>query len=404
MDKETPKTNVVEEGTLPAARPDFVSASVPKPPAPAPHHFGRTAGLIFLCFIASFLGSWAFVSSGLVKLQSDDTITESRQRVIAEGEVVADVAETVSPSVVSIVTESVAESGFFGPTAQEGAGTGIIISSDGYVLTNKHVIPDGVRSVSVVLPTGKTYENVTVIGRDPLNDIAFLKIKDVSGLTAAKLGDSSTMEVGQKVVAIGNALGQFQTTVTSGILSGTGRPVTASDGTFAGTEQLENLFQTDAAINPGNSGGPLVNLNGEVIGINTAVAEDAEGIGFAIPINDAKGLIKGVLEKGEITRAYLGVRYIMLNPEVAKELNTKQEKGAYVGGSTSAAILGGSPADKAGLKEGDVILKVNNTELTERVTLVGQISQFAPGDQVELLVLRDGRELKLKVTLEKLES
>ncbi|MBC7746899.1 trypsin-like peptidase domain-containing protein, partial [Pedobacter sp.] len=242
-----------------------------------------TVGVIALCFVASFLGSWAFISSGIVPLKNGTTMSESRQRVVAEGEVITEVAKTVSPSVVSITTQSVTATGLFGPTALEGAGTGIIVSSDGYILTNKHVIPDGVSAVSVVLPNGKTYEEVTVVGRDPLNDIAFLKINDVTDLIAAKLGDSSTIEVGQKVVAIGNALGQFQTTVTSGIISGTSRPVTASDGTSTGIEQLEYLFQTDAAINPGNSGGPLVNLNGEVIGINTAVAEGAQGIGFAIP-------------------------------------------------------------------------------------------------------------------------
>ncbi|MBC7746429.1 trypsin-like peptidase domain-containing protein, partial [Pedobacter sp.] len=256
----------------------------------------------------------------------------------------------------------------------------------------------------VVLPNGKTYEEVTVVGRDPLNDIAFLKINDVTDLIAAKLGDSSTMEVGQKVVAIGNALGQFQTTVTSGIISGTSRPVTASDGTSTGVEQLENLFQTDAAINPGNSGGPLVNLNGEVIGINTAVAEGAQGIGFAIPINDAKGLIKGVVATGQIQRAYLGVRYVTISPETAKQLNLTQQKGAYIGGSDASPIISGSPAEKAGIQAEDIITKVNGVELNDRVTLIGQLSQFVPGDEVTLTILRDKKEQAIKVTLEKLES
>ena len=364
----------------------------------------RMIGLILLCFVAGFLGSWAFISSGIIQLKSGNTISESRDRVLAEGEVITDVAKTVSPSVVSILTQSVTRSPYFGAAtqAQEGAGTGIIISSDGYILTNKHVIPDGVSSVSIALTNGKTYEDVAVVGRDPLNDIAFLKIKNVTGLTAAKIGNSSSMQVGQKVVAIGNALGQFQTTVTAGIISGVGRPLTASDGTNTGTEQLENLFQTDAAINPGNSGGPLVNLNGDVIGINTAVAQNAQGIGFAIPINDAKGLIKGVLASGEIKRAYLGVHYVTLTPDIAKNFKLDREIGAYLGGSNEAPVIAGSPADKAGLKIGDIITKVNGVELTERVTLIGQLSQSVPGDQVTLTIVRDKKELTVKVTLDKL--
>lgn len=403
MDQDNVKK--IEDTPVTEALPPPQLKNAPAPPKEQHTHNGsRTAGLVFLCFLASFLGSWAFISSGLVKPATETTITESRERVMAEGEVVSDVAKTVSPSVVSILTESVASGGFFGPTAQEGAGTGIIISEDGYVLTNKHVIPEGVQSVTVVLQDGKTYENVSVIGGDPLNDIAFLKIKDAKDLTVAKLGDSSSMRVGQKVVAIGNALGQFQTTVTSGILSGTGRPVTASDGTLSGTEQLENLFQTDAAINPGNSGGPLVNLNGEVIGINTAVAENAEGIGFAIPINDAKGLIKGVLESGEIKRAYLGVRYIAITPEVVERFNLGRSKGAYIGGTDSSPIIAGGPAEKAGLRSGDIITKVNGKELGDRVTLVSELSQFVPGDEVTLTIFRDGKEQTVEVTLEKLDS
>lgn len=367
----------------------------------------RMIGLVVFCFVAGFLGSWVAISSGIVQLKSSNTIAASRDRVLAEGEVIADVAKAVSPSVVSVLTtQSVTASSYFGTSAQaqEGAGTGIIISSDGYILTNKHVIPDGVSSVSVILPTGKTYEDVTVIGRDPLNDIAFLKIKNVTGLNPAKIGDSSSMQVGQKVIAIGNALGQFQTTVTSGIISGVGRPLTASDGTNTGIEQLENLFQTDAAINPGNSGGPLVNLNGEVIGMNTAVAQGAQGIGFAIPINDTKGLIKGVLASGEIKRVYLGVRYVTLTPDVAKNLKLDKDTGAYLGGSNEIPIISGGPADKAGLKAGDIITKVNGTELSERVTLIGQLSQFVPGDQVTLTILRDKKEQTIKVTLEKLAN
>ncbi len=375
-----------------------------EPTPPATKHAGSKSNspviviATLLAFFAGMAGSYAIAAAGLLPNSGSQTITESRERVIAEGEVVADVANTVSPSVVSIVTSGSVES-LSGRTELQGAGTGIIISKDGYILTNKHVIPEEIDQVSVVLTDGTGYENVEVVGRDPLNDIAFLHIKDVDDLIPAKLGDSGKVSVGQKVVAIGNALGQYEATVTSGIISGTGRPVVASDGTSEGIERLENLFQTDAAINPGNSGGPLVNLNGEVIGINTAIAEDAQGIGFSIPINDAKGLIKGVLANGKVTRAYLGVRYITITSEVTEEYKLSVKTGAYVGGADNPIISGG-PADKAGLKNGDIITKVNDVELTEKVVLISQLSQFVPGDKVKLMVLRDGKERSIEVTLE----
>lgn len=389
--------------------------SLPMPQPEAPYRsprvrpklsFGwlKNAFLVAIAALAGFSGAWVAAANGWLPGAGNQTITESRERILAEGEVVADVAKTVSPSVVSIVTETITADSFYGPTPQQGAGTGIIISKDGYVLTNRHVIPEGTGSVSVVLQDGTMYENVTVVGRDPINDIAFLKIKNVSDLTAARLGDSSMMQVGQKVVAIGNALGQFQTTVTSGIISGTGRPVMAADGTGAAAEQLENLFQTDAAINPGNSGGPLVNLNGEVIGINTAVAEDAEGIGFAIPINDAKGLIKGVLATGELKRAYLGVRYVTITPDVAERLDLTQKQGAYIGGTNATPIITGGPADKAGLRAGDVIIKVDGVQLTDRATLASQLSQFTPGESVTITYVRDGITRDVVVKLEELKG
>jgi len=359
----------------------------------------RMIGIIFACFVASFLGSWAFIQSGLVQLQpTNSTVTQSRQKLVEEGEVVADVAKTVSPSVVSIVTESTARSYFGTSTQQQSAGTGIVVSSNGYILTNRHVIPDGATNVQVVLSDGTSYDSVKVIGRDSLNDLAFLKISGVNNLTAAKLGDSGSVQVGQKVTAIGNALGQYQTTVTSGIISAIGRPLTASDESGQESEQLENLLQTDAAINPGNSGGPLVNLSGEVIGINTAVAEDAQGIGFAIPINDAKGLIKSVTESGELKRAYLGVRYVSITPEVATELKLAVKNGAYVN-DTDDAVVSGSPAEKAGLKAKDIITKVNDTTVNAQHPLASQLSQFVPGDTVKLTVLRDGKNVELTATL-----
>lgn len=358
----------------------------------------KVIGVILLCFVASFLGSWVMLRSGLVNLTSVTTSTE-RQKIVEEENVISDVAQEVSPSVVSIVTESTARSSYYyGSTEQEGAGTGIVISKDGYILTNRHVIPDNTNNVEVVLSDGTKYDNVKVVGRDSLNDLAFLKISGVNNLTPAKIGDSSTVKVGSKVVAIGNALGQYQTTVTSGIISALGRPLTASDESGSSSEQLENLLQTDAAINPGNSGGPLVNMAGEVIGMNTAVASDAQGIGFAIPINDAKGLIKSVTESGELKRAYLGVRYVSITPDVASQLKLSVKNGAYVS-DASDAVVSGSPADKAGIQPKDVITKVNGVEIDAQHPLSSQLSQFVPGDTITLTILRDGKTIEAKAAL-----
>lgn len=367
----------------------------------ARHPLTRGVALVFCCFVASFLGAWVFVSSGLVSLGSYDAITENREKIVLqEGEVVADVAKKVSPSVVSVVVAGEEQVDFFGSVPSEGAGTGIVVSKDGYVLTNSHVIPQNVTDIQVVMADEIVHTDVRVIGRDPFNDIAFLKINGVNDLTPATLGDSSKVEVGQKVVAIGNALGQYQTSVTSGIISAVGRPLVASSGAGGQAESLENLLQTDAAINPGNSGGPLVNLKGEVIGINTAVAASAEGIGFAIPINDAKGLLKNVMKTGRVERAYLGVRYSMITPSLATEAKLPVKQGAYLKTAEGSAIVANSPAAKAGLKDGDIITALNGTKLDRHNPLASTLSLYTVGDTVEITVLRDGKEQKLKATLE----
>lgn len=356
----------------------------------------RVAGIILLCFVASFLGTWVLLRTGLAGTNSV-TLSTERQRIVEEGNVLADVSREVSPSVVSIVTESTTRT-YLGSAQQESAGSGIIISKDGYILTNRHVIPVAATNVQVVLSDGTVYDDVKVVGRDSFNDLAFLKIDGVTSLTAAKLGTSGGVQVGGKVIAIGNALGQYQTTVTSGIISAIGRPLTASDGTGDSSEQLENLLQTDAAINPGNSGGPLVNMAGEVIGINTAVASDAQGIGFAIPIDDAKGLIKSVTESGELKRAYLGVRYVSITPDIVTQLKLSVKNGAYIN-TDSDAVVSGSPAAKAGIQPKDIILKVNGVSVDGRHPLSSLLSQFVPGDTVTLTILRDGKTIESKATL-----
>ena len=367
--------------------------TVVKPPQPSP--ILRSLALGFFCFALSFLGAWAALASGLV--QSESTIGEKRSIVSHEEEVVADVAERVSPSVVSIVTESQASLGFRSFT-QQGAGSGIIISESGYVLTNKHVVANA-SNVSVVLADGTTYDDVDVVGADAVNDIAFLKINGANNLKAAAIGDSAEMEVGEKVIAIGNALGQYQTSVTSGIVSGLGRPLVAGDQQTGDAERLTNLLQTDAAINPGNSGGPLVNLEGEVIGINTAIDQEAQGIGFAIPINDAKGLIKSVTTSGKVSRAFLGVAHLNVTPEVSKEYDLPVTYGAYIINEDGEAVTPGSPASRAGLQSGDIITKVAGRKLGPTRPLLSAVSAYVPGDKVSVTYLRDGKEKTVEVTL-----
>lgn len=326
-------------------------------------------------------------------VQNDGNITPTSTE-----DVISRVVDQASPSVVSIVT-SVDTHTIFGVAQQQAAGTGIIISKDGYIITNHHVI-DSAKSVQVITSDGTTYDNVKVVGSDPMNDVAYLKIDDVDNLTPATMGDSSTVRVGQQVVAIGNALGQYQNTVSSGIISGKGRPVTAGSEGGDSSESLTDLLQTDAAINPGNSGGPLLNYSGQVVGIDTAVASDAQGIGFAIPINATKGTTKMVLAGKGVQRAYLGLRYVAITPTVAKQYKLPVKVGAYVtSGDSGPAIIAGSPADKAGLKDKDIITKVND----ELVGVAGSVStlagEYAPGDTVNITYLRGDSEHTVKLTL-----
>jgi serine protease Do len=370
----------------------------------------RTLGLILLLLASlsfGFFGGWMGARG-----QQDVTDTKtSQQVVVSESQLIRDIAKNVGASVVSInVVAQGQQTDFFGftaPVQEESAGTGIIISESGYVITNRHVVPQGTTGVSVTLADGTELTDVEVVGRtsdsDPL-DVAFLKIKDAKGkkLTPAKIGDSSKVDVGDRVVAIGNALGQFQNSVTTGIISGYGRNVQAGDATGGNVETLQNLFQTDAAINQGNSGGPLANVNNEVIGINTAIAGgSAQNIGFAIPINDAKGLIKSVLNKGKVERPYLGVRYVTLTDDYAYQYNLNVKRGAYVAPSRGqSSIVPGSPADKAGLKEKDIITKVDGVSIDEKNSLTSLVGRKTVGDEVTLTIVRDGKEQTVKVKLE----
>ncbi len=312
---------------------------------------------------------------------------------------IADVVDKVASSVVSIKTTTTTRSYYGRSYDSEAAGTGIIVSADGYVLTNKHVI-EGANKISVVLADGTTYSGVEVVEVDPLNDVAFLKVKDATDLKAATLGDSKTITVGQQVVAIGNALGQYQNTVTSGIVSGTGRSLTATDSDGSNAELLSDMIQTDAAINPGNSGGPLVNAAGQVIGINTATGTSAENMGFAIPISSVKGMLRQLTESGSAKRAYLGVYGTTVTPDVAKEYNLPVTSGAYLYSASSySSIIKDSPAAKAGLKDKDIVSAVNGVKVGKSGSLSSLIGEYKPGDTVQLTVIRDGSETAVNVTL-----
>ena len=342
---------------------------------------------------AAMLGYW--LDGG----QQPEVSDQGSNVVISQKEAdLAELVEKTSPTVVSIVTSQVSGQGFFQQEV-EGAGTGIVISEDGYILTNKHVISEA-RSVQVVMSDGTRHSDVTVVGSDPLNDIAFLKIKNVSDLKVATLGDSGAMRVGQDVIAIGNSLGQYQNTVTSGIVSGLGRPVTAASSELnSRVESLTDLLQTDAAINPGNSGGPLINSAGQVVGINTAIAADAQGIGFAIPINAAKGMIRGVIANGKVEKAYLGVQYVAITPDVRTEYKLSVDQGALVRSGSGSAVESNSPADEAGIKDGDIITKVNEKSVGNQGGLGSLVAEFMPGEKVTLTIIRDGKEQQKTLTL-----
>ncbi|MEI8143042.1 MAG: trypsin-like peptidase domain-containing protein [Candidatus Berkelbacteria bacterium] len=327
--------------------------------------------------------------------------TKTEKIVVEESNAIIDTTNKISPSVVSILLKS-QSTDIFGQTVQStGAGTGFIITSDGLILTNKHVAADLTAAYTVVTSDGKTYD-AKVQSQDTFSDLAVLKI-DARNLPVVELGDSDQLKVGQWVIAVGNALGQFQNTVTAGVVSAKNRSITASDSAGSSSEALTNLLQTDAAINPGNSGGPLVNLAGQVVGINTATASGAQGIGFAIPINDAKKAIDSIRTSGRIIRPYLGVRYVELSKVISDKYGLPVSAGAWVkNGSTvfEAAVVPGSPADKAGIVENDIVTEINGTKIDENNSLISLVQKYNVGDEITLKVLSKGVEKTVKVKLE----
>ncbi len=400
--------------------------------------FKKLFTIFLLPLIFGFLGAVVYVNYGQSWLRlargnpGDNTVTvvqnsEGAVFKVSEESGTIDIVKSVSPSVVSIIIKkdinTVARQpyvydpfDFFGlgpqtvpeqssePNIQKvGGGTGFIISSDGYIVTNKHVISDDKAEYSVSMNDGAEYPT-KVIGTDLFNDIGVLKI-EAKDLPVVKLGDSDQLQVGQTVIAIGNALAEFSNTVTKGVVSGKGRSIVAGAG--GTSERLEDVIQTDAAINPGNSGGPLLNLAGEVIGVNTAISQQGQLIGFAIPINSVKSLISGVIEKGRIVRPYLGVRYQLIDADLAQRNNVSVDYGALIiRGSTAVdlAVIPGSPADKAGLKENDIILSVDGQKITAENSLAEIVSSHTHGQTLSLEILSQGNKRAVSITLEEYKS
>ena len=350
------------------------------------------------------------------------------ERSLRQDELVVKAVEEVSPAVVSIVASKdvpVIEryyvdpfgsdpffqqffgdgSGFQVPQYRQkgtqkqdvSSGTGFIVSSDGLVLTNKHVVADTAAEFTVLMNDGRQ-KPARVLARDTAQDLAVLKIEG-QNLPVARFGDSSQVKIGQAVIAIGNALGQFRNTVSVGIISGLERSIVAGGG--GESEVLQELIQTDAAINPGNSGGPLLNIYGEVIGINTAMATGAENIAFTIPINNAKRDVASVKAHGKILYPFLGIRYTLVTKDIADKQKLGRDYGALVGKSdTDPAVVVGSPADKAGIKEGDIILQINGERIDPDHALASLIQKYQVGDEIALKVFRDGKESDINVKLE----
>ena len=360
------------------------------------------------------------------------SVTTDRRivQMIEEESASISVVDAVAPSVVSVVISKPwgavqaedRNSDFFDPLnappplelppgtdpnelVEIGGGSGFFMSADGYIVTNRHVVSDLDATYTVVTNDGVELP-ATVVARDVFLDIAVLDVAG-DGYPAATLGDSDRIRIGQTVIAIGNTLSEYRNTVTKGVVSGINRSVLAGDD-YGSDEVIDRAIQTDAAINPGNSGGPLIDLLGAVIGINSAVSYDGQSIGFAIPINDVKKIVDDIGQYGRIVRPWLGVRYLEVDKQLSIDESLSVDYGVYVtygyDPTTEPAVTPGSPAEKAGIRDGDVILSVNGQKLTDHQTLGSVISQYDPGDTVTLKIARGEEAFDLDVTLEELKA
>ncbi|MFA6429261.1 MAG: trypsin-like peptidase domain-containing protein [Patescibacteria group bacterium] len=390
---------------------------------------GSAAGALSGLFVYRELGERAGTSTRVIDREASSGSSQPRggsERV--EDDQVTNVVKRVSPAVVSIsIAKTVRSTAgqvpdmfqqFFGqnpffefqiprqtapsqPDQKQivGGGSGFLVSADGMIVTNKHVVADAEAEYTVIAQDGKKYP-AKILATDPAVDLAILKI-EATGMPYAELGDSKDMEVGQTVIAIGYALAEFKNTVTKGVISGVNRRLVA--GGLSGSEVIEGALQTDAAINHGNSGGPLINLDGRVIGVNTAISANGQSLGFALPVNLVKRDLESVKRVGKILRPWLGVRYVMLDEEYAKRQGIAVSSGALIAreeGSRDPAVVPTSPADKAGLQENDIILELNQTPLDTDHSLSQMIGEHDIGDEITLKVLHQGKEKLVQLTLE----
>lgn len=383
--------------------------------------FSRDFKLVSLnAVVTTLIVTISFLFFSPSSINSPDITPESNRYVLRPEESrVVNLIEQVNPAVLSIVVSQdvpVFEQYFesFGPFGfqiprqrqrgteerQVGSGTGFIVSDEGLVITNRHVV-NIVEAEYIGMDFKGNKYDLELIERDPVLDIAVLKIKNSQDLPFLRFGDSNQLQVGQSVIAIGNALGEFSNSVSVGVVSGLSRSIVAGSTRYGEQELLENVIQTDAAINPGNSGGPLLNLDGAVIGVNVAVASGSENIGFALPANEVQSIVESIQEFGRIVRPFLGVRYVRLNSELVEQFDLSTDEGVLVYGSgLGLAVVPGSPADKAGIREGDVITDIANQALTDSRSLATIIRDYAPGDEVIITIRRGNQTLKVPIILE----
>jgi serine protease Do len=377
----------------------------PAAPAVAPRRAGAGAGTVMAAALASaILASGgtvlALAATGALDRtaapagagQNANSATVKQPVTLDENSAIIDVAANAGPSVVRIFTKGIDPNSAI-QQEQDGVGSGVIFDANGWILTNRHVVA-GTSDLVVQLKDGTKYD-ATIYGIDTLTDLAIIKV-EATGLPPATIGDSDGLKVGELVVAIGSPLGTFDNSVTSGIVSALGREITTEGG------DLRNLIQTDAAINPGNSGGPLLDATGAVIGVNTAIARDSNGIGFSIPINIARPMMRQAIAGEKLTRPYIGIHYIRIDAEVAKAESLSAQQGAWVhSDSTTAgpAVVAGGPAAAAGVKDGDIITKIGDQAIDAAHPLDAVLSQSSPGDTINLTILRDGKEISLPLKL-----
>ncbi|MCX6759093.1 MAG: trypsin-like peptidase domain-containing protein [Candidatus Nealsonbacteria bacterium] len=392
---------------------------------------GIVSGSIFYLQIKDYLSGLNIKLPEIQKLIEKEYVSQTTQE-----ETTINVVKSASPAVVSIVITKdvpIIEEYYYNPfpefgqqfqipqyrqkgtqKQEVGGGTGFIVSDDGMILTNKHVVLDTEADYTVLTNDGKSYP-AKVLARDPVQDLAVIKIDQekivnspgnftLTKFPVVRLGDSDALQIGQTVIAIGNALGEFRNTVSVGVVSGLGRSITASGGGLS--ETIEDVIQTDTAINQGNSGGPLLNLKGEVVGIDTAMVQGAQNIGFAIPINKAKKDIEQIKTLGKIVYPYLGVRYVLITEKIQEDNNLLVSYGAWIikGYQGESAVASGSAAEKAGLKEKDIILEFNEERITVENSLAKIIMKYNPGDRVVLKILRNGKEEIIQATLDEISE